>query len=54
MTYPTKWNLARYFYTGLDDPKLAADIANILPVTAKFSKQYEDTFHTFTTPEQIL
>ena len=54
MTYPTKWNLARYFYTGLDDPKLAADIANILPTTEKFSKQYEQTFHTFTTPEQIL
>ena len=54
MTYPTKWNLARYFYTGLDDPRLATDIANILPATAKFSKQYEDTFHTFTTAEQIL
>ena len=54
MTYPTKWNLARYFYTGLDDPRLATDIANILPATVKFSKKYEDTFHTFTTAEQIL
>lgn len=54
MTYSIKWNLARYFYTGLDDPKLAADIANILPATEKFSKQYEHTFHTFTAPEQIL
>ncbi len=54
MTYPTKWNLARYFYTGLDDPRLASDIANIIPTTEKFSKQYEHTFHTFITPEQIL
>lgn len=54
MTYPIKWNLSRYFYTGLDDPKLATDIANILPVTENFSKKYEHTFHTFSTPEQIL
>ena len=54
MTYPTKWNLAHYFYTGLDDPKLAADIASILPLTKNFSQKYEHTFHTFTTPEQIL
>jgi oligoendopeptidase F len=54
MTYSTQWNLARYFYNGLDDPKLASDIANILPNTAKFAQKYEHTFHTFTTPEQIL
>ncbi len=54
MTYPIKWNLARYFYTGLDDPKLTSDIANILPSTEIFSKKYEHTFHTFITPEQIL
>lgn len=54
MTYSTKWNLARYFYTGLDDQKLANDIANILPNTEKFAQKYEHTFHTFTTPEQIL
>jgi oligoendopeptidase F len=54
MTYPTKWNLSRYFYTGLDDPKLAADIANILPLTRNFSEKYTSIFGTFTTPEQIL
>ena len=54
MTYPTKWNLSRYFYTGLEDQKLASDIANILPLVDIFTKKYEDTFHTFTTPEQIL
>jgi len=54
MTYSTEWNLARYFYTGLDDPKLATDIANILPLTENFSKKYQDSFGSFTTPEQIL
>ena len=54
MPYKTEWNLARYFYTGLDDPKLAADIANILPLTRDFSAKYASIFGSFTTPEQIL
>ncbi len=54
MTYSTEWNLARYFYTGLDDPKLATDIANILPLTQAFSDKYQSIFGSFTTPEQIL
>lgn len=54
MPYPTEWNLTRYFYTGLDDPKLAADIANILPLTLAFSEKYATVFGKFTTPEQIL
>ena len=54
MSYSTNWNLARYFYSDLSDPKLAADIANILPLANSFAEKYKDTFHTFTTPEQIL
>ena len=54
MTYPTKWNLSRYFYAGLDDINLKKDIQNILPLAEGFSKEYKDTFHTFTTPEEIL
>ena len=54
MSYPTEWNLARYFYSGLDDPKLAADIANILPLTRAFSEKYGTIFGKFTSPEQIL
>ncbi len=54
MSYPTSWNLARYFYTGLDDPRLADDIADILPETAKFRAKYEKTFAKFTTPEEIM
>lgn len=54
MSYPIHWDLSRYFYTDLDDPQLASDIANILPLTDKFAFQYETVFHTFKTAEQIL
>lgn len=54
MPYPTNWNLTRYFYSGLDDPKLVADISQILPRTIAFASKYEKTFASFTLPEQIL
>ena len=54
MTYSTEWNLSKYFYTGLDDPQLATDIANILPLTRAFSSKYAPIFASFTTPEEIL
>jgi thiamine phosphate synthase YjbQ (UPF0047 family) len=54
MTYSLSWNLARYFYADLADPKLQKDIENILPTTREFSKKYEHTFHTFITVDQIL
>jgi len=54
MIYSTTWDLSRYFYSGLDDPKLDKDIKNILPATIEFEKSYSQIFHTFTTPEEIL
>jgi len=54
MTYPTNWNLSRYFYSGLDDPKLDADIAQILPKTQAFAQKYEPIFAQFTESEQML
>jgi oligoendopeptidase F len=54
MSYPTTWNLARYFYTDLTDPRLDADIARILPKAREFAAKYEHTFYTFTTPTEIL
>ncbi len=54
MAYPTTWNLARYFYTGLDDPKFLAAIENILPATRVFSEKYALKFAGFTEPEEIL
>ena len=54
MSYPTTWNLKRYFYSDLDDPKFLADIAQIMPRTTAFAQKYRDTFAKFTTPDQIL
>lgn len=54
MTYPINWNLSRYFYSGLDDPKLDADIAQILPKTQAFAQKYEPIFAQFTDSEQML
>ncbi len=54
MSYQTTWNLSRYFYTGLDDPKLVLDIGNILPSSQAFAQKYQETFPKFETPEQIL
>ena len=54
MSYPTSWNLTRYFYSGLDDPKFLADIARIMPLTIAFSEKYSSKFAKFTTPEEIL
>ncbi len=54
MTLPTSWNLARYYYTGLDDPQFLADIDQILPTTADFVKRYESNLSTFTEPSEIL
>ena len=54
MPYPTNWNLARYFYSDLTDPKLDADIAGILPLATGFATKYEKTFGTFTESFQIL
>lgn len=54
MTIQTNWNLTKYFFTGLDDPRLQANIDSILPLTDTFAKKYQGFIKTFSTPEQIL
>lgn len=54
MTLQTNWNLTKYFFTGLDDPKLQANIDAILPLAETFAKKYQNSIKTFTTPEQVL
>lgn len=54
MTLQTNWNLTKYFFTGLDDPKLQANIDSILPLSDTFTKKYLGVIKTFSTPEQIL
>jgi oligoendopeptidase F len=54
MPYSTSWNLSRYFYSSLDDPRFTEDIARIIPDTDAFAQKYRDTFAKFATPDQIL
>ena len=54
MPYPTSWNLARYFYSDLGDPKLTMDISQIMPLSKDFSEKYSKKFAKFTMPEEIL
>jgi len=49
MTPLHQWDLGRYYYTGLDDPRLEQDIDTIADRVDIFVKQYKDTFHTFHT-----
>lgn len=53
MTIETNWNLTKYFFTGLDDPKLQANIDSILLLAETFAKKYQNSIKTFTTPEQV-
>ncbi|HBB27406.1 TPA: hypothetical protein DCZ36_02840, partial [Candidatus Gracilibacteria bacterium] len=54
MTLQTNWNLTKYFFSGLDDPRLQANIDAILPLAETFAKKYQNSINTFTTPEQVL
>lgn len=54
MTLQTNWNLTKYFFTGLDDPRLQANIDAILPLAEAFAKKYQNVIKTFSTPEQVL
>lgn len=54
MTLQTNWNLEKYFFSGLDDPRLEANIASILPLAKDFASKYRNVIKTFTTPEQVL
>lgn len=54
MTIQTSWDLAKYFFSGLNDPKLQANIDSILPLAEAFAKKYQNIIKTFTTPEQVL
>lgn len=54
MTIQTNWNLTKYFFTGLDDPRLESNIQSILPLAEDFAKKYQNAIKDFKTPEQVL
>ncbi len=54
MSFQTTWDLARYFYTGLDDPKFTNALENIIPETDAFAEKYRGKIKNFRTPEEVL
>lgn len=50
----TTWDLARYYYSSLEDPRLAKDIAAILPAIKELRTKYEPILAKFTKSEEIL
>lgn len=54
MTIQTNWNLTKYFFTDLDDPRLEANIHDIPLLADAFAKKYQDKIKAFTTPKQVL
>ena len=54
MQYTTEWDLSRYYYTGLDDPKLLETEQTILDHVASFAQKYGPTLETFTQAKDIL
>jgi hypothetical protein len=37
MSVKTEWDLRRYFYESLDDPKFLQDLSEVLPKVRKFA-----------------
>lgn len=54
MTLQTNWNLTKYFFSGLDDPRLEENIASILPLAKDFASKYRNVIKTFAIPQQVL
>lgn len=54
MNIPTSWDLPRYFYNSLTDPRIDADIATWLPITQTYADRYKGKIKEFRTPEEVL
>ena len=50
----TEWDLARYFYTGVEDARLVEDIAQILPRTRAFAERYRGRIEGFREASEVL
>ena len=53
MPIPTDWNLSRYYYSGLSDPRLQSDIDAILPSVRTFADMYREKLARFSTPKEL-
>ena len=50
----TSWDLPRYYYQSLEDPKFLADFASILPAIQELRAKYKPILKDFTSPEEML
>ena len=50
----TTWDLQKYFYTGLDDTKLADDIKKAIPTVQAFADTFTGKIVQITTAEELL
>ncbi len=49
----TEWDLSRYFYASLDDPKLKEDLDAVLPKVRAFADVWRDRLGNISTPEEL-
>lgn len=54
MKIQTKWDLPRYFYTSIDDPRLDQDIAAIMPAVDEFCQKFIGKIAQIKTPTELL
>lgn len=54
INYKTSWDLKKYYYNSLKDPKLDEDINSILPLVKNFAKKYKGKIEKFSPKDFIL
>jgi hypothetical protein len=50
MTLKTDWDLPKYFYTSIDDPKWRSDVDSILPKIQAFADRWRETLGKIQSP----
>lgn len=53
MPVKTEWDLKRYFYESLDDPKFQSDLADVLPKVREFARKWSEKLKRVGTPEEL-
>lgn len=53
MSVKTEWDLKRYFYESLDDPKFLQDLSELLPKVQKFAQKWSEKLKRINTPEEL-
>jgi oligoendopeptidase F len=54
MTYKYNWDLEKYFYSNIDDPKLKKDLEQVITEIKNFIKKYKWKIKNFNSAKQLL